>query len=68
MRVGAEIVHSYFFKGHEMVVAKVLPARSDAAAGTDRSSLIAVLMFSAIGLLISLSVILLDQYIPGEWF
>jgi hypothetical protein len=30
--------------------------------------LISVAIFSGLGLLISLSVLLLDRYIPGEWF
>jgi hypothetical protein len=31
-------------------------------------SLITLLLFSGIGLLMSLSVLILDQYVPGEWF
>lgn len=30
--------------------------------------LAAVVIFSGVGLLISLSVLILDQYIPGDWF
>lgn len=30
--------------------------------------LVTVALFCAIGLLISLSVLLLDKYLPGEWF
>ncbi len=30
--------------------------------------LVSVAIFSGIGLLISVSVLLLDRYIPGEWF
>jgi len=30
--------------------------------------MISVVIFSGMGLLISLSVLLLDRYIPGEWF
>ena len=30
--------------------------------------LLSVAIFSGVGLLISISVILLDKYIPGEWF
>jgi hypothetical protein len=29
---------------------------------------ISVALFCGVGLLISLSVLVLDQYIPGEWF
>ena len=31
-------------------------------------ALVSVVLFSGVGLLISLSVLLLDQHIPGEWF
>ena len=30
--------------------------------------LVSVAIFSGVGLLISLSVLLLDRYIPGDWF
>ena len=30
--------------------------------------LVSTAMFSGLGLLISLSVLLLDRYIPGDWF
>lgn len=50
-----------------MVIAKVMSARL-AAVETERNSLSAVVIFCAAGLLLSLGVILLDQYIPGDWF
>jgi hypothetical protein len=31
-------------------------------------SLVTVALFSGVGLLLSLSVLILDQNIPGEWF
>jgi hypothetical protein len=31
-------------------------------------SFVSVAIFSGIGLLVSVSVLLLDKYIPGEWF
>jgi hypothetical protein len=31
-------------------------------------TLMSVALFSGVGLLMSLSVLVLDQYIPGEWF
>ena len=31
-------------------------------------SLVSVALFSGVGLLLSISVLLLDKYIPGEWF
>jgi hypothetical protein len=39
-----------------------------AAAVTETHPLVAIALFCAIGLLLSLSVIVLDQYLPGEWF
>ena len=48
---------------------------SNAIASADSSrtrakfdSLVSVALFSGIGLLLSLSVLLLDKYTPGEWF
>ena len=34
----------------------------------DFQALVSVVLFCGVGLLISLSVLLLDQHIPGEWF
>lgn len=38
------------------------------AADADSNQLVPVLMFCLIGLLLSLSVLLLDRSLPGEWF
>ena len=43
-------------------------ARSSEKTTSRFDGLVAVAIFSGVGLLISLSVLLLDQYIPGEWF
>ncbi len=51
-----------------MVKATVISVRAVSSAHVERSSLPAIVMFSAIGLLLSLGVVILDQYIPGEWF
>jgi hypothetical protein len=45
-----------------------IPAPSVAAARTESHPLVNIALFSAIGLLMSLVVLLLDQYSPGEWF
>lgn len=50
-----------------MVIAKVVSARITAV-DAERNSFSAVVIFCAIGLLLSLGVVLLDQYIPGDWF
>jgi hypothetical protein len=34
----------------------------------DLDTLVSITLFCGVGLLLSLSVLLLDQYIPGEWF
>lgn len=51
-----------------MMKAATTFVRSLPSTQAERSSLPAVVMFCAIGLLLSLGVIILDQYIPGEWF
>jgi len=48
-------------------VARLLE-RSSARTTSSFESLVSVTIFSGLGLLISLSVLLLDRYIPGEWF
>lgn len=50
-----------------MVTAKVVSARL-IAVDAERNSLLAVVFFCAVGLLLSVGVVLLDQYIPGDWF
>ena len=48
-------------------IAKYLE-RSSAKTIASFDGIVAVAVFSGIGLLVSLSVLLLDQYIPGDWF
>jgi hypothetical protein len=42
--------------------------RSSEKTTSSFDSLVSVTLFSTVGLLISVSVLLLDRYIPGEWF
>jgi len=49
------------------VIARLLP-RASATSVASIESFVTVALFSGIGLLLSLSVVILDQYIPGEWF
>ena len=42
--------------------------RASAASVANIDRFVTVALFSCVGLLLSLSVLLLDQYIPGEWF
>ena len=48
-------------------IARFFP-RASASAVADIDTLIQTAIFCGIGLLLSLSVLILDQYIPGEWF
>ena len=45
----------------------LLPRASAKSIG-DIESFISIALFCGVGLLLSLSVLIADQYIPGEWF
>ena len=48
-------------------IARIFPhASTTSVANID--TFVRVALFSGVGLLLSLSVLLLDQYIPGDWF
>jgi hypothetical protein len=48
-------------------IARLLP-RASAKSVADIESFISIALFCGTGLLISLSVVILDRYIPGDWF
>ena len=48
-------------------IARLFP-RASATSIANIDSFVTVALFSGLGLLLSLSVLILDQYIPGEWF
>jgi hypothetical protein len=48
-------------------IARYLARSSEKTAGRF-DGLVSVAIFSGVGLLISLAVLLLDRYIPGDWF
>jgi hypothetical protein len=48
-------------------IAKLLPRASVASVANIEAS-VTVALFSGVGLLLSLCVLILDQYVPGEWF
>jgi hypothetical protein len=48
-------------------IARLLP-RASASLVDDLDVLISTSIFCGIGLLLSLSILILDQHIPGEWF
>jgi hypothetical protein len=49
------------------VIARLLPGAS-AVSIADIGALVQTATFCGLGLLLSLSVLILDQSIPGEWF
>jgi hypothetical protein len=48
-------------------IARLFP-RASAASVANIETLVSVAIFSGVGLLLSLSVLILDKYTPGEWF
>ncbi len=48
-------------------IARLFP-RAPATSVAGVESFVTTALFSGIGLLLSLSVLILDQYVPGEWF
>ena len=51
-----------------MLTAKTIATRSIILTEAEKLALISVLLFSAIGLLISVATIVMDQQIPGDWY
>ena len=49
-------------------IARMIFPRASAISVASIDSFVTVALFSGVGLLVSLSVLILDQYIPGEWF
>jgi hypothetical protein len=43
-------------------------SQSSSRAIADMGNLVSVVLFCGLGLLMSISVIVLDKYTPGEWF
>ena len=48
-------------------ISRLLPRASEALVA-ELETLVSVAIFCGIGLLLSLSVLILDQHIPGDWF
>jgi hypothetical protein len=48
-------------------IARLL-ARASLSSVANIDAFVTIALFSGLGLLLSLSVLILDQYIPGEWF
>jgi hypothetical protein len=49
------------------IIARFLP-RASAASVAEIDTVIKITIFCGVGLLLSLSVVIMDQYMPGEWF
>jgi hypothetical protein len=52
---------------HDSYNNKLFP-RASAASVANLDMLFSISIFSGVGLLLSLSVLILDKYTPGEWF
>jgi len=48
-------------------ISRLLPRASETLVA-ELETLVSVAIFCGIGLLLSLSVLILDQHIPGDWF
>jgi hypothetical protein len=57
----------FWSMGMSVAIARIFPHVS-AASVANIDTFIRVALFGGVGLLLSLSVLILDQYIPGEWF
>jgi hypothetical protein len=51
-----------------MVVVQDIVERESIESQADSSDLFSIAVFCGFGLLVSLSVLLLDQSVPGDWF
>ena len=51
-----------------VVIQDFVDRESIALEGSKAHDLLAIAVFCGFGLLVSLSVLLLDQYVPGDWF
>ena len=49
-------------------VTRIVALSRTPIAAAETHSLVTIALFCAVGLVLSLSVLLLDQYLPGEWF
>jgi hypothetical protein len=49
-------------------IARLFPRASATLSVANIETLVIVAIFSGVGLLLSLSVLILDKYTPGEWF
>jgi hypothetical protein len=57
----------FWSMGMSVAIARIFPHVS-AASVANIDAFIRVALFGGVGLLLSLSVLILDQYLPGEWF
>jgi hypothetical protein len=57
----------YWENNMSAAIARLLP-RASANTIADLDTLVSLGIFCGLGLLLSLTVLIADQYIPGEWF
>jgi len=65
--MGFRMIISQMERDVASAIARLFP-RASAQSVADVDTFVTVAIFSGLGLLISLSVLLLDRSIPGEWF
>jgi hypothetical protein len=51
-----------------VVIQDIVERESIALEDSETRDLFSIAVFCGLGLLVSLSVLLLDQYVPGDWF
>ena len=61
------LVNENLENGMGAAIARLLP-RASATSVANIDVFVTIALFSGLGLLLSLSVLILDQYTPGEWF
>jgi len=68
-RTGLPILLGSSLEGGMVVIQDIVERESiESQADSKASDLFSIAVFCGFGLLVSLSVLLLDQYVPGDWF
>ena len=68
-RTGLPMLLGSSLEGGMVVLQGIVERESiESQADSKASDLFSIAVFCGFGLLVSLSVLLLDQYVPGDWF
>ena len=68
-RTGLPMLLGSSLEGGMVVLQDIVERESiESQADSKASDLFSIAVFCGFGLLVSLSVLLLDQYVPGDWF